>query len=260
MKGDLQSSMLTEYSALQSTILGNVGGTIMNVHPNLDLNVGRLERRMWRMQQQDGLLDLLLGVAILALGLAAMVEGLGGGTAARLATLCGIQFSAAFAMGWARRRWTRPLIGSVKFAPHRRRRLFWMQWILGGSVVATAALVMLTMWANRIRPGMLGGLGVWAPALTSAAVIMVPLGAMAIIFDVTRLWLHAILLSAAVVSSVSVAVPPIPFFETVLFGVAGLFSCAVGLTVLMRFLQAVRQTGESPGPQDAERLEEGIDR
>ena len=232
----------------------------MDVHPNLDLNVGRLERRMWRMQQQDGLLDLFLGVAILALGLAAMVEGLGGGKAARLATLCGIQFSAALAMGWARRRWTRPLIGTVKFAPHRRQRLLRMQWILGGSVVATAALVLLTMWANRIRPGMLGDLGVWAPALTSAAVILVPLGAMAVILDVPRLWAHGILVSSAVAASVAVAVPPIPFFETVLFGVAGLFSCAVGLTVLFRFLRAVRQTDGSPGPEDAVRIEEGFDR
>ena len=227
---------------------------------NLDLNVARLERGMWRMQQQDGLLDLLLGVAMLALGLAALAEGLGGGTVARLATLCGIQFPAALAMGWARRRWTRPRIGAVRFSGRRRRDIGRMRWILGGSVVGTAALVLLTMWANRIRPDVLGDLGTWAPALTSVAVILVPLGTMAMILDVPRLWLHAILLSSAVVASVAVAVPPIPFFETVLFGVAGVFSCGVGGMVLIRFLRSVRQTGESPGPQGMKRVEGGSNR
>jgi len=210
----------------------------------MDLNLARIERRSWRTQQQDGLLDLFLGVAILALGLAALAEELGGGVAARLATLSGIQFSAAFMMWWARRHWTRPRIGAVKFSLPRRRRINRMRAILGACVAVTAVLVLLTAWANRVRPELLGNLGALTAAVASAAVVLLPLGTMAILLDLPRLWLHAVLLAAVLAASVSVVDPPIAFFETILFGAAGVLSLSVGLLVFARFVRSVRRGGE----------------
>lgn len=214
---------------------------------NLDLNLGRMERRSWQMQQQDGLLDLFLGVAAFALGLEALVGELGGGSAVRLATLSGIQFSAAFAMWWARRRWTRPRIGVVRFAPPRRGRIRRMRWILGGCVAGTAGLVLLTAWANWLRPDILRDLNAWIPAATSAAVVLVPLGAMAAVLDMPRLWLHAVLLASALAIGVAIANPPIRFFETVLFGAAGVSSLAIGWIMLARFMQSERRDREERG-------------
>jgi hypothetical protein len=134
-----------------------------------------------------------------------------------------------------------------------------MQWILGGCVVGTAVLVLLTAWANRARPDLLGSLGAWVPAATSAAVVVVPLGTMATLLNMPRLWLHAALLAVVLSASVSVANPPIAFFETVLFGGAGLVSLSIGLTLFARFMRSGRRAREALDGDGLARLSGGVE-
>ncbi|MBN1859619.1 hypothetical protein JW848_10535 [Candidatus Bipolaricaulota bacterium] len=118
-----------------------------------------------------------------------------------------------------------------------------MRWTLGGCVVGTAVLVLLTAWENWLLPDLLPNLSAWIPAAISAVVVLAPLGGMAVL-DMPRLWLHAILLALALAIGVAVVNPPIRFFETALFGAAGVSSLAIGWGMLARFMRSARRGRE----------------
>jgi len=204
----------------------------------LDLNLRQLESSTWRANQRDGLFDLFFATIFLGLAVSQLADGLWESEAATLSLLVGIEALGALGL-WQARRWiTRPRLGLVKFAPARKRRLRAGAIVLALCVAATVALVVMTSLSAGVfaRP-----VSRAAVSCLVAALILVPLAAIAYFQQFPRILVHGMLFVGAEFAGTWLeAEKLLPFPRAVTFGGACLVSAAVGVTLLVRFLRETR--------------------
>ncbi len=198
-----------------------------------EVNLKELERKAYLSYHQDGLLDIGLGLFILAIGI---------GWATGMAWLAGVLAATGFStFAGAKKVLTIPRLGLVQFGPERIRRekkeksffllFFTVTAVLGG---------MMFMLVTSIYRGEFGGTsGVLARTLE--AMIMAPIGligalamaALAYWRQLTRYYYYALLLFLAV----SVG-PLLGIAHLVYTTAAGAVITVAGLVLLVRFLLA----------------------
>ena len=211
------------------------------------LNLQGIERKSWRMLQQDGLMDCLFGVIFLAAALVAVLDQMPVPDWARITTLMVIQFSGVAVMTLLRRQLVAPRLGRVKYARRRVRQIGRLRVLLAVCVLATAVLVALTALSNRLGftlLGNVGGLGVW---LLITAVVFVPVAGLALVLDYPRLLVYAALLSGVEFLHIVVELhDTVPYGGA--YGLASVIAFSIGIPIFVRFLRTTpRSDLESEG-------------
>jgi len=197
-----------------------------------------LESKTWRANQQDGLFDLFFGALFLGIALSQLADGLWGNDAVTLAVLICTQFGGALGLWLARRAFTQPRIGVVRFAPPRKRRLRTTRLILAVCVAATLALVLLTALGGRAGNPFAGPVSRYTVSAIAAALILLPLTALAYFHEFPRILIHAVLFVGAEFGGTWLErQTSVPFPRALLFGAAALTSAAIGVVLFVRFLR-----------------------
>jgi hypothetical protein len=206
----------------------------------ISIRLHDIERRSWRMVNQDGLMDILFGFMLLGPCVSAFVGMLETPDWLRLVTLSVIQFSGVGFMIWMRRSAVAPRIGHVKFAARRTRRLRSMRILLGACVAVTALLVAATSLSQRFGFSLFGDVGAWSVFGVVTAVIMVPIAALAIVLDYPRLLFHGSLFVIAEFCLLVIGLEDVTAYAgPIVFGAGSIISFSIGIPIFAHFLRSV---------------------
>jgi sterol desaturase/sphingolipid hydroxylase (fatty acid hydroxylase superfamily) len=117
-----------------------------------DTDLTQLERKAWTSFFQDGLLDILMGLALLAVGIAAMLPGIFRSELSQDAAAAVLMVLALVAY-WAGKRFiTVPRMGRAEFSRARKSRQTKAAVIYAISVVAGAIAFLMTMLGLSSTP------------------------------------------------------------------------------------------------------------
>lgn len=202
------------------------------------LNLRDIERKSWCIAQQDGLMDVLIGILLLTAAVGGAFDSLGLPTGAHWATIAIFSFAGVGLTLWIRKRYVVPRLGRVKFSANRVRQTRSMRVLLASCVAITVLLVVATTLARRFGFAFLwdlGDVGAWG---IISFVIIVPLGGIALFLEIPRLWIYAGLFSVVEFLHIVVHFPArVPFGATIVYGIASAVALAVGITFYVRFLR-----------------------
>jgi len=211
-----------------------------------NLNLRSLESKTWRANQQDGLFDLFFGALFLGVALSQLADGLWGNDAVTLAVLICTQSGGALGLWLARRAFTQPRIGVVRFAPPRKRRLRTACLILAVCVAVTLALVILTALSIQGGGPFAGPVSRYTVSAIASALILIPLAVIAYFQEFPRILVHAMLFIGAELGGTWLEQSTrAPFPRAITFGAAAVVSAFVGAVLLVRFLSI-----QPEGPSD----------
>jgi hypothetical protein len=205
-----------------------------------DLRLRSIETASWKARHQDGLFDIYFGLLMLAIAVSALVEALGAPEPFRLVALIVLQFSAGGGYVLAKRRYSTPRLGTVRFGANRARRTAALRIALAAGVLITAGLVALTA-LGRSPIGAFHQLGRYALPTVVALVVGIPLAVIAVMQQFSRVFVHAALFVAtayALTASGHDFMDPIP--GVIAFAACGTASLVIGLVVFVRFLRQRR--------------------
>ncbi|MCX6093902.1 MAG: hypothetical protein NTY63_03660, partial [Candidatus Bipolaricaulota bacterium] len=172
----------------------------------------------------------------------------------RIVTLTAMAFSGVAVVSWMRKRYVTPRLGRAKFSAERARRTRAMRIMLAACVAATVALVALTALSPRLGIELPGDLGAW---LIISAVILVPVGGLAVFLDCPRLLVHGGLFVVVEFLHIVVRFPDrVPFGGIIAYGAAACISLTVGISVYIHFLRVVSRPVLVPGegPEEERRV------
>jgi len=199
-----------------------------------------IERHSWRMTNKDGLLDILFGFMLLGACLSALVGLRYALEWLRILVLCGIQFGGVAFVIWMRKRMVAPRIGRVKFSSKRTRRVRTLRIVMAVCVAVTVLLVVATSLSQRFDFALFRYGGAWSVVAVVAAVVMIPLSAMAIVLDYPRLLLYG---SLFVIAEFLLEVVGLDDFtsyaETIVYGAGSVIAFAIGIPIFLKFLRSV---------------------
>ncbi|UCH61677.1 MAG: hypothetical protein JSU77_07615 [Fidelibacterota bacterium] len=204
-------------------------------HP-IDLKT--LERKAYLSYHQDGLLDLGLGMLVLAVGIGWVV-----GIPWLMGVLLAIGVSSYPA---AKKMITIPRVGLVRFSPDRQRRekrtISFFVTYFTFTVLLGVAMFFLVIAVNR-NPNGFGRLLEKFIMAPFGLLVAIALAALAYWKQVSRFYLYAALLLLGVFGG-----PLLGINHAIYFSAPGIVMLLVGLYLLIRFLQTYRlPEEESPG-------------
>jgi hypothetical protein len=196
-----------------------------------EINLKELERKAWLTYHQDGLLDIGIGLCILAVGI---------GFATGMAWLAGVLAATGFStFAGAKRAFIIPRVGLVQFGPERikREKKEKSFFLLFFTVTAVLGMMMFMLVTSIFKGGFGGTSGVLARTLE--AMIMAPIGligALAMVAlgywkQLTRYYYYAVLLFLAVSAG-----PWLGITHPVYTSAAGAVITVAGLVLLVRFM------------------------
>jgi hypothetical protein len=192
---------------------------------NTTESLKQLERRAYRSTFEDGIYDIQFGLIFLILCSISLLASAG---ISRFAAY-GLFLIPIFLPFVCKRLITIPRMGSVEFGEKRKskRRI---AWVIAGAVI----LLMLPLMIAIAGKGVSGIVGWQLVALLGLPVFVVGIYAM----DFPRLWIYAGLLIAGIAES-EFLISRIgrPYNDIVAFGLPGLVVMAIGLNMLVRFIQ-----------------------
>jgi hypothetical protein len=204
------------------------------------LDLRDIEQRSWRTTLQGGLTEILFGILLLGGAASYVLSDFGAPSPASsgaLLTACVLGLLLTYVL---RRRYVAPRVGRARFSAARRRRLRRMRVLLAACVAATVGLVVATVLAGRANAGVLGVLHGYRMAAVVSAVVLVPLGALALFLDHPRFLLLGGLIAAAEFALATFDRYGGPPHDRVLtYGVLGAVSLAVGFVTFARFVRRV---------------------
>jgi hypothetical protein len=200
-----------------------------------------LERRAWTSLFEDGLLDIFMGLVLLATGIPAVLPRVFTSELSQNVAAA-VLMALAFLPYWAGKRFiTVPRAGRAEFSKARKSRQTRVALIYAVSVVVGAVVFLMAMlrlsvnppaWMQKLGPdGFLAlGIGGW---------MLLILGLASYFMDYRRGYVIAVLYALAFGGTVLVHNPG-------MFVIAGLLAVLMGLVVFVRFLRT------HPKPSEAE--------
>ena len=197
-----------------------------------ETDLKRLERKAWTSFFQDGLLDILMGLVLLAVGFPAMLPGIF--TSGLSQDVAGaVLMVLALVAYWAGKRFsTVPRTGRAEFSRARKSRQTKAAVIYAISAIIGAAVFLMTILGlSSSPPAWVQRLGVEGfLALGIGGFMFVILGLSSYFTDYTRGYVIAALYALAFGGKVLLHNP-------IVFVVAGTAAILVGLAVFVRFLR-----------------------
>ena len=211
-----------------------------------NMNLKDMERKAWRSLFQDGLLDIFMGLVLLAVGIPAMLPGLFTSELWQNAGAAVLMVLALFVYWLGKRFITMPRIGRARFGPTRKAKLRKTAVIYAISVVVGAIVFLMIMlglspsppgWVQRLGvPGFLAlGIGGW---------MLLILGLGSYFTDFTRGYVIAALYALAFSGTVLLHNP-------IMFIVAGTLAVLMGAVVFIGFLRKYPAPAQGPAGQRA---------
>jgi len=205
-----------------------------------ELDLKHLERRAWTSLFEDGLLDIFMGLVLLATGIPAVLHRVFTSELSQDVAAAALMVL-AFLPYWAGKKWvTLPRAGRAEFSKARKSRQTRVALIYAVSVVVGAVVFLMAMlrlsvnppaWMQKLGPdGFLAlGIGGW---------MLLILGLASYFTDYKRGYVIAALYALAFGGSVLLHNP-------ITFIVAGTLAVLMGLAVFGRFLRAHPKPPES---------------
>jgi hypothetical protein len=197
---------------------------------NMDLK--QLERKVWTSFFQDGLLDILMGVVLLAVGFPAMLPGIF--TSGLRQDVAGAVLMVVALVAYWAGKWfiTVPRTGRAQFSRARKSRQTKAAVIYAISAIIGAAVFLMTMLGlSSSPPAWVQRLGVDGfLALGIGGFLFLILGLSSYFMDYIRGYVIAALYALAFGGKVL-------FHNPIVFVVAGTVAILMGLAVFVRFLR-----------------------
>jgi hypothetical protein len=204
------------------------------------LDLRALESRSWRTTQRDGLLDVFIGLVLLASAASSTLGELGTSDALRIGVTLALLALGILGFAFARRRLVLPRTGVASFGAERRRRVRGSRWILTTSVAVTLVLFAIFSALQVLPAADLRLLGVYGPSALVGGLVVATLGLLAFLLEVPRLVIHGVLFTGAEFALVTMErTTNIRTPGGIAFGVAAAVSLTIGLVVFIRFLRCV---------------------
>jgi len=187
-----------------------------------------LERKAWTSYLQDGLLDIFLGLSLLAMGVILLVPDAGVSDSAGLLIFVGLLVLALLILGAGKRYVTIPRIGRAEFGEERKEK----KRKAGVYVSAAFLLLVLLLVLGRTVTDTLFGpvLGEVVLTIGTGVAIAAAIWLAAYFKDFPRGYLYGALYGIAFSCAFL-------FDEPIVFVVAGALILLIGLTVFIRFLR-----------------------
>jgi len=199
-----------------------------------------IERRSWRMSSRDGLTDILFGFCLLGACVSSVVGMWETPDWVPIASLAVVQFGGFGITSWMRRREVTPRTGHVKFAAKRTQRVRFMRIMLGICAAVTVLLVAATSLQHRFGYLLFGKGGAWSVWAIVTAVVMIPIAALAVVFDNPRLLLHGSLFVIAEFLLMVIGLEDFtPYAGPLVFGIGSAISFSIGIPIFVHFLRSV---------------------
>ena len=205
-----------------------------------DLDLKGLERKTFRSTHEDGLLDLFLGVVLLALAFFAWLGELDLSGGLRMLVLAGLEALAVLGLIISRKVISEPRIGKIRLGPAGKTRQKKARWLVAGSVIMGLALLVFTLIIRGHNPAALKP-AYFFPAMWAANALIV-FGLAAWFLDYTRLYGIGIMFAICVPLDMSLHEATGIRLGPLAFALPGFVVLAVGITVLLRFLHTNPRT------------------
>lgn len=213
---------------------GNPNVDLHRTDPNVDLK--KLERAVWMRCHEDGLIDIFLGILLLLMGSGHItMNRFGMSETGSIIAMVILQIVAVAALVAAKRVFTHPRIGQVKFGPKGRSRVTkWLFVLVGSAVVGLVAFLL----ATASRSGGLGALNtdILLPAIYVLNMVVV-FGMMAWISEVPRFLLVGVLYALPLPLNIAFRELAGIRIGYTSFAIPGGLICLMGIIVLIRFLR-----------------------
>ena len=195
------------------------------------------ERKAFRLNFKDGMLEIQAGLTLLLLGTAGWLGKNGFGLWVFLAAI-----ALAFVLGGAiviiKRKISMPRMGRVKYGQARNRRVRILHWIIFGLVILSILVVAgVRILAKGGFEFSNQGAVVWAIVIFFSLTLLAVFSGMAYFFDVPRILVYAIIIGAIPVSYF--ALQEYTELDSMLpLWTVGIFLVILGLILFMRFIRA----------------------
>jgi hypothetical protein len=197
------------------------------MRPELDLK--EIERRAWRSFFDDGIWDIYIGGLMLLMSGLAALSDLGLPALHRMTLYIVLIAVLVITMKLAKRRITVPRLGWVKFGKGRERKRTGARFVLGISVLLTAALLFLT-FRRRIEGSSVISTRIPFMVLLVGIQAFIILALVAWFLEFPRMIFHGFLIGASITLSILLRSP-------LALAIAGAIILIVGLVYLIRFLK-----------------------
>jgi len=199
------------------------------------LNLNQLERKAWKAYQQDGLMDIFLGLLMMAMAASAGMDRLNLSEAAHMGIFIGLEIVAGAIM-WAGKRFvTTPRLGRVKFGPKRKKRKLQTTFVLSASVLVGLILFGLFATSNASISELVHQ-PFFLPLIWAINCLLV-FGAMAYLLEYDRLYIVGVVYGMAIPATELIGQIWHVDLGPWIFLAAGLIILAMGLVVFVRFVR-----------------------
>jgi hypothetical protein len=213
------------------------------------MNLKEIERKAWRSTYQDGLLDIFLGMLLLAMAVGAWLSDSDFVWGLQTGVFVGLEMGALLVFILGKRLITVPRLGLVRFGPKgkaRQRRGVWL-----GAASALVGLAVLAI--ALIAKGNLEERLLWEVIIPAAYVLnmLVVFSLGAYFLDVPRLYLVGLMYALALPLDMLLRAVFNADLTFLAFGAPAMVVLAMGAAVLVRFLRAYPlPAGEEGGGDD----------
>ncbi len=213
------------------------------------MNLKEIERKAWRSTYQDGLLDIFLGLLLLAIAAGAWMSDSGFMWGLQTGVFVGLEMGALLVFILGKRLITIPRAGLVRFGPKGKARQRWGVWLGAASAVVGLAVLGIAVAAN----GHLGERLLWEVIIPAAYVLnmLVVFSLGAYFLDAPRLYVIGLMYALALPLDMLLRAIFNADLTFLAFGIPALVVVVMGAVVLVRFLTAYPlPVGEEGGSDD----------
>ena len=200
------------------------------------LNLNQLERKAWKAYHQDGLMDIFLGLLMMAMAASAGMNRLDLSEVAHMGIFIGLEVIAGGIM-WAGKHFvTTPRLGRVKFGPKRKKRKLQTTFVLAASVLVGLILFGLLAVPDTSVRGLVRQ-PFFLPLIWALNCLLV-FGAMAYLLEYDRLYIVGVVYGIAIPAAELIGQIWHIDLGPWIFLASGLIILAMGLVVFVRFVQS----------------------
>lgn len=213
------------------------------------MNLKEIERKAWRSTYQDGLLDIFLGLLLLAIAAGAWMSDSGFMWGLQTGVFVGLEMGALLVFILGKRLITIPRLGLVRFGPKGMARQRRGVWLGAASAVVGLAVLGIAVAAN----GNLEERLLWEVIIPAAYVLnmLVVFSLGAYFLDAPRLYVIGLMYALALPLDMLLRAIFNADLTVLAFGIPAMVVVVMGAVVLVRFLNAYPlPVGEEGGSDD----------
>jgi hypothetical protein len=233
-------------------------GTTPTARGEQPVTLKDIERKAWRSTYQDGLLDIFLGLLLLAMAVGAWLSDSGFVWGLQMGVFVGLEIGALLAFFLGKKFITVPRLGLVRFGPKgktRKKRAVWLgaaSALVGLAVFGLALVGLAVFGLALVANGNLREQLLWEVIIPAAYVLnmLVVFSLGAYFLDVARLYVVGLMVALALPLDMLMREVFDADLTFLAFGIPAMVVLVMGTVVLVRFLRAYPMPEEGAGHDD----------